>query len=471
MRSHAHRVAPSLVRFVLTISLCASCANDGPSPSSQAFPTEPTPWPRWAWEHWVWEGNEEVSKQQSTQTGALDLVDGYLQRDIPVDAIIIDSPWATAYSTFDWDPARYPDPQGLVDAMHARGVRVMVWTVTAINTDSPNFAEADRNGYFLTRGPGEGTLVVEWWKGPGGLVDFFNPAAVEWWHSQLDNVLNLGIDGWKADGTDYSLAFGKFFSPAAGRYIERPEYSHAYYRDLYEHTRGRLGEDRIITARPIDNYGLGLGGDLVAFAPVDINFAGWVGDQDATFEGLKAALDNMYRSSEHGYLAFGSDIGGYRTDPSAPAAWGRTKELFIRWAQLGAFSPVMENGGGGEHRPWMFDEETSEIYRRFAKIHYALLDYLMAEGARAWRQGRSLMQFLSRRDFSYLLGSDLLVAPILQADGEVTVAFPTDGDWIYMFDPDERYEGGSGATLKIPLTEFPAFLREGSTLEAHFRLP
>jgi alpha-glucosidase len=94
----------------------------------------------------------------------------------------------------------------------------------------------------------------------------------------------------------------------------------------------------------------------------------WVGDQDPTFDGLQDALRNMFHSAWRNYVNFGSDIGGYRT---GPGPLGRTKELFLRWAQLGAFVPLMENGGNKEHRPWEFDStnETLNIYRKFVHIH------------------------------------------------------------------------------------------------------
>lgn len=273
-------------------------------------------------------------------------------------------------------------------------------------------------------------------------------------------ILAMGIDGWKCDGLDFSALIADY-SPYLEREVERLEYSEAYYREFFEHTREVLGDDRIITARPVDNYGFGVGGDVAAFAPVDITWAGWVGDQDPTFEGLAAALDNMYHSSEYGYVAFGSDIGGYREDGSE---LGRSKELLVRWAQLGALNPIMENGGGGAHEPWRFDEETVEIYREFVELHYKLLPYLMSAGAKAFEAGESLMLFENNFTYQFKLGPDLFVAPILAEGGEATVTFPSDGQWVDIFSGDS-HGGGSEFTSTWSLESFPVFVREGSELQ------
>jgi len=98
---------------------------------------------------------------------------------------------------------------------------------------------------------------------------------------------------------------------------------------------------------------------------------------------------------------------------------GRPKDALIRWAQLGAFSPVMENGGGGEHRPWMFDEETTDIF----------------------------------------------VAAILEEGTSRTLTFP-EGRWVYLFDSSKTFDGETEVTLEIPISEFPAFVREGSDIAA-----
>lgn len=435
--------------------LLAACT-PGPKDTTETgeAPTPEAPWPDWAFQHWVWE-------DEGTSESALALVDGYLERDIPVGAVIIDSPWETGYNTFEWDPDLYPDPQGLVDAFHARGVRVFVWIVPAINTDVEDLWQhaADR-GWFMQDDADSGPAVVDWWKGEGSLLDYFNPDAVAWWHELMAPVLGLGIDGWKCDGLDYAALLAPY-SPAAGRRVERIEYSYAYYRDFFDHTREVLGDDRIITARPVDNYGAGIGGEVVAFAPVDMNWAGWVGDQDPDFGGLRNALDNMYWSADLGYVAFGSDIGGYRDDGSD---LGRDRETFVRWAQLGAFNPVMENGGGGEHRPWMFDDEVLRIYRAFVELHHALLPYLHEEGARAFAEGRSLVTFVDRETYAFHLGPDIYVQPVLEPGTSVSLAVP-EGTWRWLFG-DLSITGPDDLTLETPLDAFPAFVREGSEAES-----
>jgi alpha-glucosidase (family GH31 glycosyl hydrolase) len=100
-------------------------------------------------------------------------------------------------------------------------------------------------------------------------------------------------------------------------------------------------------ARPVDSLKSKI---FLAYAPKYVMFAGWVGDQYNTVEGFRAAMINIIHSASKGYLNFGFDIGGYKERQPA------TKWLFLRWAQIGALLPFMENGGNGQHEPWKYDE-------------------------------------------------------------------------------------------------------------------
>lgn len=106
-------------------------------------------------------------------------------------------------------------------------------------------------------------------------------------------------------------------------------------------------------SRPVD--GIPLTGNtkyFMKFSPKYVMYSGWVGDQDPTFDGLKDAMSNIIWSAWYNYTNFGSDIGGYRGGK-------RTGELLIRWAQMGAFMPLMENGGENSHVPWDYETNST----------------------------------------------------------------------------------------------------------------
>lgn len=105
-------------------------------------------------------------------------------------------------------------------------------------------------------------------------------------------------------------------------------------------------------------------------------YSGWVGDQDSSYDGLRYAMKNIFQSAWRGYLNFGFDIGGYRGQ-------NISKQGFLRYAQVGALLPLMENGGNGRHCPWLYDDETVDIYRKFVDLHNALLPYFLTAGREA----------------------------------------------------------------------------------------
>lgn len=399
-------------------------------------------WPVWVHEHWVWEN-------EGTQESAMAHAEGFTERGIPVGAVIIDRPWATDSNTFIPDPERYPELSDYVDIFHSKGIRVIIWATSIINETASNFSEGKEKGYFLSNGQ-----TVKWWGGKGAFIDYTNPEAVSWWHSQMDNVLDMGIDGWKVDGTDPFVMLLVPPTTHEGRLITWFEYKDQCYRDFFEYTREKLGNDRVISARPVDDQLLNVGLPLVSTSR-DINFAGWVGDNDNDWGGLQHALNNMFSSANFNFVSYGSDIGGFRSDGE------KHKDVFIRWAQLGAFCPVMENGGGGEHRPWMYDGETLDIYRKYTVLHHELIPYIYSQAAYSYEIVKPTMRPLLG-EYIYLLGDNILAAPIFEESEERTIIFP-EGEWIYMFDESVSYTAGI-KKLTFTLDEFPAFIRKGAII-------
>ncbi|NLP48696.1 MAG: hypothetical protein GX345_07115 [Clostridiales bacterium] len=415
-----------------------SFVKDQPDPSLQA-----PAWSPWVHEHWVWEN-------EGTQDTILSVVNDYESHGIPVGAIIIDNPWSTDIGTFIPDPDRYPDLAQHIEMYHDRGIRVMLWATCMVNEGTPTFEEGLEKGYFVAGGK-----TLKWWSGRGAFVDYTNPEAVEWFHRQMDIVLDMGIDGWKVDGADPYIVL---LLPAYGKnslHITWKQYRDLFYRDFFEYTREKLGNDRVISARPVNDPALRIGLPLV-FTDRDINFAGWVGDNDNDWGGLRHALNDMLASSRFNFVSYGSDIGGFRNPHKE-----KYKDVFIRWAQLGAFCPVMENGGNGEHMPWNYDEETTEIYRKFTHLHHELIPYIYSQAAYSFELVKPTMR-PTAGTYQYLLGDDILVAPIFEPGEERTIVFPP-GEWIYMFDQSQVYKAGV-KKLTFELDEFPVFIKKGAII-------
>ena len=188
----------------------------------------------WAHSHWVW-----LASSQANQSSEIDLVNGYLERDVPVGAVDIDSEWTTGINNFIWDTNKYPDAKGMIDYFHSIGVNVICWVTSVIDTDSSNYDYGLQNHYYVNTSRFGGHVgKVNWWHGKGSFIDYTNPNAVAWWHSQMDQVIDIGLDGWKCDGTD-PYTFELYPMEGYGGHITEHQYADSYYGDFFNYTRSK----------------------------------------------------------------------------------------------------------------------------------------------------------------------------------------------------------------------------------------
>jgi hypothetical protein len=403
------------------------------------FPGKPPLTPAWALKHWAWEDNT------NTRTAVENLVNDYTSRNIPVAAVIIDSPWETKYNTFVWDTSRYPNPQEMIDNFHNNGVKVILWLTAFVNTDSPDYSYVKSQGYTVNNGQD-----FTWWKGTGVHIDHTNPNAKAWLHSKMDNVLNMGIDGWKTDeGAD------KVSDPVQTSIgsMSKDDFEKYYYADFYDYTVSK-NPNGIITARAYSWQG-GVGASI----PKDPIC--WQGDFAGDFTGLNNQKNDVYESAIRGYGAPGVEVGGY--NGAVP-----TKNSLIRYAQFGALTPLMENGGsnGGnaQHLAWYWDTQTVDIYRYFAVLHNELVPYNFSYIVDAHTNGGSILKSCDKTKNHHLLGDQLFVSILTTDTTSKTVDFPSGAKWIDYWSESVTYDGGTNINYSVPLDRFPIFIKAGAII-------
>lgn len=447
-----------------------ACTFDGAAED----PPEPAPHtPRWAFTPWI-------SKDISDRADTYAFVDGFRSRDIPVGAVVLDSPWETHYNTFVPNPSRYGRFPEFVSDMHGRGVKVVLWITALVNQysfdaetggdaypgPSPNLAEGTRCGFFVN----DGARYV-WWKGSGASVDFFNGRARAWWHRQQDLVLDAGVDGWKLDFGD-SYVTTPTVSTAMGD-VPHQRYSESYYRDFLAYGRQRRGADFLTMVRPWDESYQFAGR---FFARREHTPVGWVGDNRRDRVGMIDALDHIFRSAAAGYPVVGSDLGGYldRNDRLLTEEVPYDHATFVRWIALGALTPFMQLHGRANFAPWtvpMDPEGTTRDYRWWAKLHQALVPFWYGLSEAAWAGGAPILRPQGAMntwpgDYRFMLGEAFLVAPVLDESGRRDVALP-EGDWYDWWSPMADALPGARTLTGVDTTDrthIPLYVRRGAII-------
>lgn len=417
--------------------------------NAQELP-KPAITPYWGFGHWIWED------QIHTSNTVKYMIDGYSKYNIPVNAVILDSPWSSAYNNYEWDTALYPDFEEMFKQLHNKNIKLILWYTGFVNKESrevpmnqsPLFGEAIKNNYTVNEG-----RLSQWHKGRGAHIDFTNPTAREWWHKQVDNVLKLGIDGWKVDISAEWLGDNVLTSIG---YLSNEEFRHYHYKDAFEYARS-INPDFLCYT-----YGhVHILNSYLNMAPQNYSHCQWTGDFDGDFAGLANQLEFIYLSAKNGYGAPACEISGYWGNPS-------DKKSFIRYTQLASMVPTMVNGGNngalGYHLPWNYDQQTISIYRDYVKLHQKFAPYLFSTSVEGHLKGHSIIKNCSLENVSHLLGDDIFVKPITTEKDTVKIVFPDKGRWINYRDIKEVFASSDTVFKYYPIDKYPIFIKEGAII-------
>ena len=410
-------------------------------------PALPAPWTFGLWLSTSFTTNYDEATVMS-------FVDGMLERGIPLRTFHFDSFWMKEFhwSEFIWDDRVFPDPEGMIKRMKAKGLNICVWINSYIGQEAAIFKEGHEKGYFIKRTNGD-TWQWDMWQPGMAIVDFTNPDACKWFQDKLEVLLDMGVDCFKTD-------FGERIPTEDVVYFDGsdPKKMHNYYTYLYNKTvyelleRKRGKEEAVLFARSAT-----VGGQKF---PVH-----WGGDCWSDYESMEESLRGGLSLCMSGFGFWSHDIGGFEHTS--------TPDVYKRWAAFGLLSTHSRLHGSQSYRvPWVYDEEAVDVVRRFTKLKASLMPYLYRNAIYASETGVPMMRSMvlefpddrnaSYLDKQYMLGDSLLVAPVFNDRSEASFYLP-EGKWTD-FLTGKTYEGGKWYTETVDYLHIPLLARENSII-------
>jgi alpha-glucosidase (family GH31 glycosyl hydrolase) len=354
--------------------------------------------------------------------------------------------------------------------VHAQGYKVLGYYNPYVSTSlAPAQSDLDfgkANGFFALTP--EGTVgEVFFISGQSqnvGTIDLTKPAAVAWFQDIMRRALGLGYDGWMHDFGEYVRRPWKFGDGRTGEAVHN-EFPVLSARSAHELLEKEKPDDYLFYVRS------GYTGTQQYAAGV------WTGDPEATFDetqGLVANLRAGLNLGLSGVPTWGSDIAGFKCITNYP----RDKEIYLRWAEVGAVSPMMmdetacSNPVEGSRTKWHLwdDQETIDVYGSLARLHTRLAPYFQVLSREAHATGVPITRhpFLYHphepeawaTDSSFYLGPSLFTSPVVQRGATSKETWLPPGKWVDLVD-FTVYDGGKRSTLPAPLAKLPILVKDG----------
>ena len=389
------------------------------------------------------------------------ICDRLREEHYPCDVIHLDTGWFKTDWLCEWkfNEERFPDPEAFIHGMKDKGFRVSLWQLPYVAEDAEQIDEARANDYIgpLTKkqaSEGSNFSALDY----AGTIDFTNPEATAWYKGLLKRLLDMGVVCIKTD-------FGENIHMDAIYKGMKPEllnnlYALLYQKAAYEITKDVTG-DGIVWAR-------------AAWAGCQRYPLHWGGDSCSSWDGMAGSLKGGLHFGLSGFAFWSHDVPGFHTLPNFMNSVV-DDDVYIRWTQFGVFSSHIRYHGTNKREPWHYPN-IAPLVKKWWKLRYALIPYILQESRKATESGSTLVQALVFHhpedktcwhiDDEYYFGDSFLVAPVMNSDNRRDVYLP-EGIWVNFF-TGERIEGGRWLKdIEVPLEEMPVYVREGSVIPVY----
>jgi alpha-glucosidase len=396
----------------------------------------------------------------------LSLARTFHEKDIPADVIVLDIHYMDKYKIFTWDEINFPDPKGLIDALHKSGFNVVLMCDPGIKEEPGYKAYEDGvdSDVFLKYPDGK-YYTGQVWPGWCHFPDFTNPKTRAWWKEQLKQYTRLGVKGYWNDMNEIAtwghalpenLEFdfdGHGGTTRKGRNV----FGFQMARSTYEGTKELLNGQRPFNLT------------RSAFSGIQRYAAVWTGDNVSYDDHMLLGVRLVNSLGLTGVAFAGYDAGGFVGDANT--------KLFARWISIAALSPFFRGHtmiNTRDSEPWSYGEEVEQIARNVIKFRYQLMPYIYSLYHEAATTGKPVQRSLAL-DYSfeqkvydhayhnqYLFGPSLLVAPVESTKDLMKIYLP-EGDWHYLY-TGKKYDGNQEIFLECPIHKLPVFVKGGAVL-------
>jgi alpha-D-xyloside xylohydrolase len=453
--------------------------------------------PPWAFGPWIssdiWRSGGEV-RYAVTQ---------FRSRGLAASAFVFDSPWEVAYNDFKFNVAQFAKDatidgehfagfasvHDLMSFLQTSGLKVICWMAPFVNVSSvaenvpgqnlgkaANYDDGASKGVFVRESAGGAPLVVPWWKGHGSPIDFTSATARQWLDEQLNALVALSRVTTAAGAEEAAIAGFKVDDGESGNGPNVYIPTTAHYSDGrtgIEMRNGYCLEYHKAVGQIVEGQGIlfARSGFVGSHA-----FPGsWAGDNQPNFgdNGLPSVIVAGLTAAISGYAIWGHDTGGYQDTNFSISP----PNLFMRWAQFGCFSPIMQM-----HRqvkkelqyPWRYGQAALDNFAFYAGLHTRLFPYIYTYAKQASVTGLPILRplvLMNQTDpntfttsHTYLFGNELLVAPIIEPNAKERRVYLPSGTWIDFW-TNARQTGKQTITwTNANQAQVPLFAREGAII-------
>jgi len=442
--------------------------------------------PKWAMGFW------QSRERYKTQDEILGALAEFRKRQIPIDNIVLDwNYWPEdAWGSHEFDKARFPDPKGMIDSIHAMNAQMMISVWPKFYATTEHFKEFEQNGWMYMQAVKDS---IRDWVGPGYVGSFYDAYSKDarklFWQQMEDHLYPLGIDAWWMDASEPNVrdcTDMEYRKQLCGPTALGPstKFFNAYAlmnaQAIYEGLREADPDRRVFQLTRSGFAG------LQRYAT-----ATWSGDIATRWEDMKAQISAGLNFAVSGIPYWTMDIGGFcveRRYESAQREFNRTgkenadlkewRELNTRWYQFGAFCPLFRSHGQYPFRevyniaPENHPAYESMVY--YTRLRYNMMPYIYSLAGMTYLNDYTIMRPLVM-DFSkdievqnigdqYMFGPSLMACPVYEYGAKSrNVYFPNTTGW-YDFYTGKYIRGGHQEIVSAPYERMPLYFREGTIM-------